>query len=88
MEPGTHLPKENDYALSVYLDGEEFPLHFRAELVNITFGLAGIKFVAYDGDTEFRFDALLEMLSSEVDCAMADHEKYQRQLSESFHREG
>lgn len=88
LEPGTHLPKENEYTLSVYFDGEDFPLQFRAELVNITFGMAGIKFVAYDSDTESRFDALLQLLSSEVNIATVEHEKYRRRFSENFHREG
>lgn len=87
LEPGTYFPKDSEYDVSVYLDGEEFPLHFSAELVNITFGMAGIKFVAYDSETETRLDDMLEMLSAEVDMAMVEHKKYLRRIAEEF-REG
>ena len=79
--PGTHVPKGAEYDLTIYLDGEEFPLQFSAELMNIAFGMAGIKFVAYNSETEARLDALMEMLSSEVDIAMVEHEKYLRRLA-------
>jgi hypothetical protein len=87
LEPDTYFSKESEYDVSVYLDGEETPLHFRAELVNITFGMAGIKFVAYDSETETRLDVLMELLSSEVDMAMVERKKYLRRLAEDF-REG
>ena len=87
LEPGTHLQKDGEYDISVYLEGEEIPLQFSAELVNITFGMAGIKFVAYDSETSTRLDVLLEMLSSETDIATVEHEKNMRRLVDNF-REG
>ena len=75
LESGTHLPAAGDYVLSVYLDGEQVPLQFSAELVNITFGMAGIKFAACDGGTAARLDDLLKKLTLEVDVTMAEHER-------------
>ena len=90
LESGAHLSKESEYALSVYLEGDEHPLQFSVELVNFTFDIAGIKFVAYDSETETetRFDVLLEMLASKVDNEMVEQKKYQRRLTENYHREG
>ena len=87
LEPGTYLQKDGGYVLSVYLEGEEFPLQFSAELVNITFGMAGIKFGTYDSETAIRLGSLLEKLSSEVDIATIEHEKNMRRLVDNF-REG
>ena len=81
LERGTHLPNGGVCDLSIYLDSEEFTLQFTAELVNSAFGMAGVKFVANDSESKPRLDGLLEMLSSEVDIAMAEHERYQRRLA-------
>ena len=75
LEPGTHLQKDGEYDISVYLEGEEIPLQFSAELVNITFGMAGVKFAACDGGTAARLDDLLNKLTLEVDVTMAEHER-------------
>ena len=88
LAPGTHLPKESEYALSVYLEGDEHPLQFSVELVSVTFDIASIKLVAYDSETEPRFDVLLEMLSLKVDTETVEQKKYQRRLAENYHREG
>jgi len=84
LEPDTHLMIDCEYNLSVYLDGEKNPLQFRAKLVNISFGVVGIKFVAYDSETGTRLDAVLTRLSSDDDRALAGHPKYSGRLAVNF----
>ena len=61
LVPGTHVPKGSEYDVTIYLDGEEFPLQISAELVNINFNMLGLKFTAYDEVTETRLDSLSEI---------------------------
>ncbi len=84
LVPGTHVPKGSEYDVTIYLDGEEFPLQISAELVNINFNMLGLKFTAYDEVTETRLDSLLEILSSEIDIEKVERERHLRQLVENF----
>jgi hypothetical protein len=78
LEFGTYLPKGGEYDLTVYLEGEAFPLQFNVEVVSVAFALAGIKFVSYFDDTETRLSALLRQLSSQPDRATIELERIQR----------
>ena len=84
LVPGTHVPNGSEYDVTIYLDGEEFPLQISAELVNINFNMLGLKFTAYDEVTETRLDSLLEILSLEIDIEKVERERHLRQLFENF----
>jgi PilZ domain len=63
LEFGTYIPKGNEYDLTIYIEGEDFPLQFKAKVVSTTFAMAGVKFVSYADDTETRLEDLLKKLS-------------------------
>ncbi len=84
LESGTHVPIGTEYDMTIFLDGEEFPLQITAELVNINFNMLGLKFTAYDDEAETRLDNLLVMLSSEIHIEKVERERYLRQLVEKF----
>jgi len=88
LNASVHLPKDANYELSVYPDDEEQALKFSAVLVNISFGMAGIKFTAFDSETANRLEDLLVKLSSDaVSTKTIEHDKYKRRFAENF-REG
>ena len=79
---GSLMPFDNEYDLTIYIEGDEFPLQFTAELVSVTFALAGMKFIAFDDDTETRLAELVEKLAFMTDAVKDDQVKIRRRFSE------
>ena len=87
LEHGTFLPQCNGYDLKVFIDGENTPFQLNAEVVCVTFAMAGIKFTSYKADTKTRLERLLEKLSLEPDTARTERERIRRRLADDFREE-
>jgi hypothetical protein len=69
LDFGTYLPKGSAYDLTIYLEGEDMPLQINAEVVSVTFAMAGLMFVSFEDDSGTRLAELLQRLSSRPDKA-------------------
>lgn len=76
----TYLPKGSEYDLTVFLEGENFPLQFSAEVVSSTFALAGIKFVSFVDDSKSRLVDLLKALSTRPDRTTVELELVEEKI--------
>jgi hypothetical protein len=87
LEHGTFLPQGSEYCLTVHINGEDVPLQLVAEIVCVSFSMAGIKFVSYEADTKVRLSELMVKLSSDLNMAMAEHERIRRQFANYLREE-
>ena len=87
LEKDTYLPQGSGHDLTLYIEEEEFPLQFGIEVVCYSFGVAGIRFLSYEDDTETRLAKLMEKLSAEASMESSEQDKFKRRLTEIY-REG
>jgi hypothetical protein len=84
LEKDTYLPQGSGHDLTLYIEGEEFPLQFGIEVVCHSFGVVGIRFLSYEDDTETRLAKLMEKLSAESSMESSEQEKSKRRLTEIY----
>lgn len=87
LEHGTFVPQWSEYDLTVYIEDENFPLQFNAEIVSVNFAMAAVKFLSYEDDTETRLAQLLHRLSLQPDKAKVQVEII-RSRSAELYQEG
>ncbi len=81
LKHGTSLLQGEKYDLEFYVEGDDAALHINAEVICVNFSMAGIKFSACSKDVVTRLSRMMEMLASDPDLAIAEHERARRRLA-------
>jgi hypothetical protein len=81
LKHGTSLLQGEIYDLEFYLEGDDTALLINAEVICVNFSMAGIKFCGCSNDAVTRLSRLMELLESDPDLAVVEHERVRRRLA-------
>jgi c-di-GMP-binding flagellar brake protein YcgR len=82
FEQGSNEFLSGEYDFTLYLEDTDLHLRIIVEVVCVTNGLTGLKFVTCDSDTNFHLGQLLRKLAAEQDKPGTEKENIRKHLTD------